>query len=219
MARVHHAWNLSPKEAVRLQRQLADLVVVRAAPKHVKSVAGVDVSYKDGIATAAIVVLAYPDLAVLDAVVSKRMIDFPYIPGLLSFREVPPVLEAYARLSRDPDILIMDGHGVAHPRRLGLASHLGVLVDKPCIGCATKKLCGSYDMPGVKAGMMTELMDGMELLGRVVRTRTNVKPVFVSAGHRVSLKYAADLVLKTTRGRRLPEPTRLADRLAGGKNI
>jgi len=148
--------------------------------------------------------------------VSSGKIVFPYIPGLLSFRELPLILSACEKLSSVPDLVLVDGQGIAHPRRMGLASHLGLLLDKPTVGCAKSRLCGYHDMPGVEPGSYAELIDKDEVVGVALRTRCGVKPVYVSIGHKVDLQTARNRVLECCRGYRLPEPTRLAHLAAGG---
>jgi deoxyribonuclease V len=214
-----HPWDVSPDEAVRIQHRLRGLVSVENAPglEAVRTVAGVDVSIHDDQCRAAVVVLSYPDLAVLGSSVAQggRPITFPYIPGLLSFREGPAVLDACAALETAPDLLIFDGQGLAHPRRCGIASHMGVILDVPSIGCAKSRLCGQYDEPATAAGSTADLVDRGEVIGRAVRTRDGVSPVFVSVGHRVDLDTAVRWVLACCRGYRLPETTRWAHRVAG----
>jgi deoxyribonuclease V len=218
--RITHPWDLDPAAAIALQRELAAKVIRKTAFGPVMTVAGVDASYRDGIARAAIVAFSFPKMEILEYVTAERPVDYPYVPGLLSFREAPAVLDALEQLSLTPDILIFDGHGIAHPRRLGIASHVGLLVDKPSIGCAKKRLVGHYDEPARERGSYSYLHDNGaddEVIGAAVRTRTGVKPVFVSTGHRISLDAAIDVVLVCGRGYRLPEPTRWADKIAGGQ--
>lgn len=213
-----HRWDLTPQEAIALQRRLAERVRREPDLREVRRVAGVDASYRDQTAMGAVVVLDYPTLTVVDYAVARCPVTYPYVPGLLSFREAPAVLQALAQIEVRPDLLIFDGHGIAHPRRLGLASHIGVLLDVPSIGCAKRRLCGTYEMPGTEAGSVSQLYDRdtHEAIGAVVRTRTNVRPVFVSIGHRVDVDTAVAYVLACCRGRRLPEPTRWAHKVAGG---
>lgn len=211
-----HPWDLEPAEAIALQKELATYVVRRAELGEVRRIGGVDASYRDGLARAAVVVLSYPDLEILDYTVVTRPIEYPYVPGLLTFREGPAVLDAFEQVRTMPDLLIFDGQGIAHPRRIGIASHIGVLLDVPAIGCAKRRLRGRYEPPGPERGSFTYLMDKEEVLGAVVRTRTGVKPVFVSIGHRVDLPSAIHYVLSCGRGYKLPEPTRWADKIAGG---
>lgn len=205
-----------PQKAMALQKRLAGLVVCKRQLGPVATVAGIDVSLRDKVACAAVVALSYPDLKVVDHAIATRPATFPYIPGLLSFREGPAILDAMSRLSSMPDLLIFDGQGVAHPRRLGIASHIGLLTDIPAIGCAKSRLCGQHKEPGFERGSHVALIDNGEIIGAVVRTRRGVKPVFVSVGHRVDLSTGIKYVLSCCRGYRLPETTRLAHRLAGG---
>jgi deoxyribonuclease V len=184
----------------------------------VRIVAGVDASYKD-VARAAVVALSFPALEVLETAVAVRAIPFPYVPGLLSFREAPAVLDALAKLRARPDVLIFDGQGLAHPRRLGLASHLGVYLDLPSVGCAKSRLVGRYEEPGPATGDRAPLVDRGEVVGVALRTKPRTKPLFVSVGHKIDLETAVALVLACLRGYRLPEPTRLADRLAGERTL
>jgi len=209
-----HSWDLPPGEAMALQRKLADRVERRDRLDPVALVGGVDVSVRGNLARAAVVVLRLPDLDVVEEVTAERPVTLPYIPGLLSFREAPVILDALARLRTTPQVLIFDGQGIAHPRRMGIASHVGVLLDHPTVGCAKSRLTGTYADPAPERGSNTWLYDADEVLGAVVRTRDRVRPVFVSIGHRVCLDTAIDLVLRCGAGYRLPEPTRRADRVA-----
>ncbi len=214
-----HPWKLHPRQAFALQRKLAHKVVVENCLGEVHTVAGVDVGLKGGQARAAVVVLKYPSLQPIDQATANLPVEMPYIPGLLAFREGPAILEALRRLSTAPDCLIFDGQGLAHPRRLGIASHIGVLLDRPSIGCAKSRLCGISAEPAEEAGSYAFLYDGEEIIGAVVRTRTRVSPVYVSIGHRVDLETAIELVLNCCRGRRLPETSRLAHRVAAGERL
>ena len=190
-----HSWDISPDDARRLQMTLAVQIVRENRLGTVKAVAGVDVGIKGNIACAAIVVLNFPGLDVTGQSTAIRRITFPYIPGLLSFREGPVILNALDRLDCKPDLLIFDGQGIAHPCRLGIASHIGLLTDFPSIGCAKSRLYGQYQEPGVERGSYVPLLDNGDTIGAIVRTRTGVKPVFVSIGHRVDLKTSIDYVL------------------------
>jgi len=212
-----HSWDLSPREGISLQRELARHIDLTDRHGPLKMVAGIDVGIKDGLARAAVVVLTLPQLELIEQACAERPATFPYVPGLLSFREAPAILDALATLTHIPDVLIFDGQGYAHPRRMGIATHIGILLDHPAIGCAKSRLCGTYQEPGLDRGSYTWLRDGEETIGAVVRTRTRVKPVFVSVGHRVSLPTAIDTVLRCGGGYRLPEPTRRAHRVASGK--
>jgi deoxyribonuclease V len=214
MFRFLHSWDMSVQDARRLQVKLAAHIIQENRLKTVKTVAGIDVGMKGDMACAAIVVLDFPGLDVVAKATATRRITFPYIPGLLSFREGPVILDTLNRLGRKPDLLIFDGQGIAHPCRLGIASHIGLIVDLPSIGCAKSRLCGEYQEPDVERGSQVPLMDHGEIIGAIVRTRAGVKPVFVSIGHRVDLKTCIDIVLACCKGYRLPETTRKAHRLA-----
>ncbi len=211
---LQHGWDLSPKEAVALQRELARRIDTNDHVGSPATVAGIDVGIKRGIARAAVVVLTFPDLEAIEQVCAERPVSFPYVPGLLSFREAPVILDALSRMNSVPDVLIFDGQGYAHPRRMGLATHLGSLLDHPTIGCAKSRLCGTYEEPAPERGNCTWLRDEGEVIGAVVRTRSRVKPVFVSIGHKTRLQSAIDLILRCGAGYRLPEPTRWAHRYA-----
>lgn len=177
-------------------------------------VAGCDAAYAGGDVAAAVVVLRFPELDLVEEAVARAPVRFPYVPGLLSFREAPALLRAFARLRSRPDAILCDAHGRAHPRRFGLASHLGALLGVPSVGCAKSRLVGRHAAPGPVRGSRSPLRDGGEILGAVLRTRDHVRPVFVSVGHRVTLRDAVWLVLSCCRGFRIPEPLRLADQLA-----
>ena len=221
-----HDWDLLPAQAIALQKALAGDVVRsdRLGPggrRAIGRVAGVDAAFADGGRTirAAAVLLDYPALTLRHEVLVERPTAFPYVPGLLSFREVPALLEALDRLPAAPDVILCDGHGYAHPRRFGLACHLGLWLDTPTIGVAKSRLTGSHDEPGPEKGDVAWLLAGKgesprERLGAVLRTRARVKPVYVSAGHRISLRTALALTLACATRYRLPEPTRLADKLS-----
>jgi deoxyribonuclease V len=197
-----------------LQKRLAGDVVRESRLTPVETVAGIDTGYRDELSQAAIVSMKYPSLEPLEQAIFLRPADFPYIPGLLSFREAPAILAAFEKLIHPPDLLIIDGHGIAHPRRFGIACHIGLLLDVPTIGCAKTMLVGEYDEPGPEQGAFSYLKEQGEIIGAVLRTRSNVKPVFVSIGHSVDLKDCIHFVLNCCRGFRLPETTRRADRLS-----
>ncbi|MCD6520233.1 MAG: deoxyribonuclease V [Anaerolineae bacterium] len=213
---IRHRWDLSPQEAIALQRELVSRIIQKDVLPKITTVAGIDVGVKGGVARAAVVVMRFPELEIIEHVRAELPLAFPYVPGLLSFREAPAILEALAKLEHDPDVLIFDGQGYAHPRRMGIATHIGILLDHPTVGCAKSRLCGTFEEPGIERGSYSWLWDGKEIIGAVVRTRTRVKPVFVSVGHKMRLESAIDLVLQCGRGYRLPEPTRWAHRLASG---
>lgn len=207
-----HSWNLTPTEAVALQRQLAEQVETTTPLVRCELIAGADVSYRRFSKTiyAGVVVLHLPDLTVVEKKGVTTQATFPYVPGLLSFRETPPLLEAFALLESVPDAIMLDGQGQAHPRRFGYACHTGLWLQKPCFGCAKSLLVGEYKRLGKKAGSVAPLRHRDEVVGQAVRTKDNVKPVFVSAGHRINLQSAVRLVLEACRGYRIPEPTRQA---------
>ena len=218
---ISHRWDLSPSEARALQRELAARVIEETTfdPAAVRAVAGVDVSIRGDVARAAVVVLRLPDLEPVDCAVHEEPVTFPYIPGLLTFREGPTVLGALERLTIWPDLLIFDGQGIAHPRRIGLAAHMGVILDQASIGCAKSRLTGTHTDPGNNVGNWEPLAEEQEIIGAVVRSRTGVKPLYVSIGHRVDLPTAIAMVLQCTRGFRLPETTRYAHKVAGGADL
>jgi len=214
-----HRWDVSTSEARDLQRDLASKVVrsrcVHSAPRFI---AGTDMSVDrvNRRARAAAVVLEFPSLTIIEVRTSEGPLSWPYVPGLLSFREAPLVLEALSMLHTEPELVLVDGQGIAHPRRFGLASHIGVFVDTPTIGCAKSLLCGEYSPVGDQQGEMSEVVHEGVVVGVALRTRTSVKPVFVSIGHKVDLAAAIEWVLHCCRGYRLPEPTRLAHQASNG---
>ncbi len=209
-------WRLSPQQAIALQLRFAPHVERRDRFGTVRTVAGVDASYDEarGSARAAVVVFAMPDLAPLDEALACTPVRFPYVPGLLSFREIPAVLAAFRRLRVQPDLVLCDGQGIAHPRRFGLASHLGLALDRPTIGVAKSRLVGEHRAPAARRGAWTPLVDRGECIGAVLRTRAGTRPLYVSIGHRVSLETAIGWVLACAPRHRLPETTRAAHRLA-----
>ncbi len=215
-----HSWRVSTAQALEIQRRLAARVSKRSEVSTARFIAGVDISVgkRGGMATAAVVVLQYPELSVVETKVARGKLDFPYIPGLLSFREAPLTLAACQQLTIAPDLILVDGQGIAHPRRLGLAAHLGLWLNTPTIGCAKSLLCGSHQAPGVEPGSYSEVVDKGEIIGAALRTKRRVKPVYVSIGHKVDLNTAICWVMNCCHGYRLPEPTRLAH-LAAGANL
>ncbi len=214
-----HSWQVTVAEAYEIQRRLASQVSRRSEVDAPRLVAGVDISAPDrgGMAKGAVVVLRLPDLALVERSVVEQGLSLPYIPGLLSFREMPLLLAACERLTLIPDLFIADAQGIAHPRRLGLASHLGLLLDVPAIGCAKSILCGRHGSLGEEPGSYASLLDHGEVIGAALRTKRGVKPVYVSIGHKVDLEAAIHWVLACCRGYRLPEPTRLAHLAAAGQ--
>jgi deoxyribonuclease V len=214
-----HPWDVSPSEAMDIQRQLRGRVRVEPLDRPPEIVAGVDVSVKGAQARAAVVLLSYPDLSPFEVATAVQPVSFPYLPGLLAFREGPVVLAALERLHDRPDVLMFDAQGLAHPRRMGLAAHLGVLLDLPAVGCAKSCLCGTYVEPDERKGSWSPLVDEGEVIGAVVRTRDGVQPLYVSVGHRVDLETAVALVVECASRYRLPEPARWAHRAAGGEKL
>jgi len=213
-----HNWQVSVAQARDIQQRLAEQVSATGEVITPHYIAGVDISAPkaSGLATGAVVVLNYPELRVVETKLAQRRLDFPYIPGLLSFRESPLILAACRELSITPDLILVDGQGMAHPRRIGLASHLGLLLNTPTIGCAKSRLCGEHEEPGSEPGSYAELRDRGEVIGAALRTKSGVKPIYVSIGHKINLEDAIHWVLKCCRGFRIPEPTRLAHLAAGG---
>lgn len=216
---IPHDWNLAPAAARELQKRLSSRVITVDRLPEVRRVAGVDVGFEDGGATtrAAVVVLAWPGLERLAQSIARQPTRFPYVPGLLSFRELPAVLAALERLPVEPDLLLCDGQGIAHPRRLGIASHLGVLIDRPTIGVGKSRLCGRHGPVPEGRGAWTPLIDRGETIGAVLRSREGVRPIYVSPGHRIGLETAIRYVMGCMTRYRLPETTRQADRLASGR--
>lgn len=216
-----HSWQVSPAEALDIQLKLASQVSRTNQVLGPHFIAGVDISVDkaEGVARGAAVVLNYPELRLVESRVVRGRVDFPYIPGLLSFREAPLVLAACQALSYVPDLVLVDGQGVAHPRRFGLACHLGLFLDTPTIGCAKSLLCGHYTEPGEEPGSFAEIVDGEETIGVALRTKAGAKPLYVSIGHKVDLEGAIHWVMACCRGYRLPEPCRLAHLASVGENL
>lgn len=207
-----HRWDVTPKEAMEIQRQLSSRLIVEELQREPRSVAGCDISFDKGsdVVYAGIVVLELPTLVEVAQSTTIFQVKFPYIPGLLSFRESPALLEAWEKLTIQPDVVMIDGQGYAHPRRFGIASHFGVLVDLPAVGCAKTLLVGRFEEPDTKAGSSSPIIDKEEIVGAALRTQDGVSPVFVSVGHRIDLESAIDIVMRCTKDYRIPEPTRQA---------
>jgi deoxyribonuclease V len=207
-----HSWDLSPTEAVALQRELRDKVIIQPLEKEIKTVGGSDLSYDKGSDQfyAGIVFLDYETMEVIAHSTVTSRAPFPYVPGLLSFREIPSLMEAWEQRPVQPDVVLFDGHGIAHPRRLGIATHFGLLTGTPTIGCAKKKLVGEYEEPVKKRGNYHPIKDGEEIIGYALCTKDNIKPVFVSPGHLIGMEQSLEIVLHCARGYKLPEPTRQA---------
>jgi deoxyribonuclease V len=217
MEGIPHRWDLTPDEAIQLQKKLAPLINIQTPIdfENLEYVAGVDVSVKNEISRAAIVVLSFPDLKMVEAVTAEMPTPFPYIPGLLSFREGTVILEAHKKLITNPDAYIFDGQGMAHPRRFGIACHIGLWLDNTTIGCGKTLLVGKHDELGAARGSYQPLRYYGDVVGAVVRTRDNVAPVYVSVGNKSTLDTAIELILRCTTKYRLPEPIRVAHNTAG----
>ncbi len=212
-----HEWSIDYSKAKKVQDQLAEKVSHKNMLKFPHLIAGADmaISKHEGIGFSAVIVMSYPQLKIIETSTSSSKLDFPYIPGLLSFREAPLILDACKKLTVVPELMLVDGQGIAHPRRFGLASHLGLLLDLPTIGCAKSVLCGNTVMPENIVGHQTNIMNQGDVIGVSLRTKLNVKPLYVSIGHKIDLKTASWWVLNLCRGFRLPEPIRLAHLVAG----
>jgi deoxyribonuclease V len=211
-------WDVTPAEARQIQEEVRSCVSRKNGKelKRIRYVAGVDCALRNNRAVAAVPVLKFDTLELVELAIVEKPLVFPYVPGLLSFRECPAILAAMDMLQVKPDLVMVDGQGIAHPRRIGIAAHVGVLLDTPTIGCAKSRLIGTHDEPHQKAGYYTDLWDKEDLIGGVLRTRDNCNPLYISIGHKIDLATALDLVLECCRGFRLPEPTRLAHQAAGG---
>ncbi len=214
-----HNWPETVEEAIAIQNQLQSAVITEDQLGEVRYVAGVDMGFEEegAVSRAAVVVLSFPDLQLKEQAIARRPTTFPYIPGFLSFREVPAVMDALEKVSTTPDLILCDGQGIAHPRRFGLACHLGVLIDIPTIGVAKSLLVGKHDELPLEKGSYQPLRYKGETVGVVLRSRTGVRPLYVSSGHRISLPTAIDYVLRCLTKYRLPETTRLADKLASNR--
>jgi deoxyribonuclease V len=212
----NHRWDVTPDEAVALQEQIRPHLILRGGPRWPRTIAGADVAYDEarGRCFAAVVVMSVPAMQVVEQVTAECPISFPYLPGLLAFREGPPLLEAFAKLRRRPDLIMFDGQGIAHPRRCGLASHLGYLLDVPSIGCAKSLFVGRHATLEERAGSAAGIIHRDEWVGAAIRTRAGVRPVYVSQGYRVASYAAIALTLRTVTRYRVPQPLRLAGILA-----
>lgn len=208
-----HEWKLSPRQGRTLQEQLAGQVKRMPLAKNIGRVAGADVAFSREHERffATVIVLTFPGLEMIEEVSAWVRPTFPYVPGLLSFREGPVLVEAFLKVKSKPDVVMFDGQGIAHPRRLGLAAHMGLWLGIPTVGCAKSRLVGEHRQPGKKKGQSVQLLDAGEKIGEVLRTRDGVKPVYVSPGHLADFKTSTRLVLRCCTRYRLPEPTRLAD--------
>jgi deoxyribonuclease V len=215
-----HNWQITREQAKQLQRDLANQILKKNELIHPHFIAGSDISAPDsqGIAHAAVILLEYPGLKIAEIQMAEDKLPFPYIPGLLSFRELPLVLAAFEKLSTEPDIILVDGQGIAHPRRFGIASHLGLILNIPTIGCAKSRLCGWHEQL-VTTGSTTDLIDNDEVIGSVLLTKSKTKPIYISIGYKIDLISAVFWVKECCKGYRLPEPCRLAHIAASGKQI
>lgn len=215
-----HNWNLTPAEAAHVQAELRDRLVLSWDGRPVSTIGGVDISIKTESARAAIVMIHYPDLAPLEAVTTDTPLVFPYIPGLLSFREGPAVLAAWSKLETKPDLLMFDGQGIAHPRGIGIAAQMGLWLERPTIGVAKSRLYGRHDEVGPHLGDRADLIDKEgKVIGAVVRSREKTNPLYISPGHLMDVDHAVEFVLACLAGYRLPEPTRWAHKIAGGETL
>lgn len=213
-----HAWDVSSQEAIQIQKELRTQLDLTKLPGTIRHVAGADVSFSriSGRIWAGVVVFTFPELSRIEEKWIEDKVRFPYIPGLLSFRELPVLLKALKRLKTDPELILCDGQGIAHPRGLGLASHLGLLVDRPTVGCAKSRLVGAFSAVGQQKGSYAPLWYKEQRVGAVLRTRRGVKPLFISPGNRITLDESVKIVLECCRKYRMPEPTRQAHLLVSG---
>jgi deoxyribonuclease V len=219
MDSLSHNWNVSPKEAVEIQKKLQNKVKLQPLEMtlghKIRTIAGADISFNrfEDDVYAGFIVLSYPDLKEIARSLVKSTATFPYIPGLLSFREIPSLLEAWEKLQTKPDLVVVDGQGIAHPRRLGIASHFGIIANVPTIGSAKSLLTGTFDEPAASAGSLSSIHDRYkpdEIIGAAIRTKVRSKPIIVSPGHLITMEESISIMLECGRGYRIPEPTRLA---------
>lgn len=212
---IRHSWDINESEASKLQRELTPKVVKVDRINEVKLVAGTDVAYKNNSEklVAAVVILNAETLEIVETASVEDKVRFPYIPGLFSFREIPPLIKAFSNIKNTPDLVVCDGHGYAHPRRFGLACHLGVIFDIPTIGCGKTRLLGEHQNPDTIRGATMPIIDHDEVIGNVLRTHSGIRPIYVSIGHRISLATACKWILNLSPKYRLPETTRQADHL------
>jgi deoxyribonuclease V len=209
-----NSWDLTPKEAIALQKELQHLVIVQNGFKKIETIAGADMAIDDkkGVGFAGVVVYSFPDLKEIERAHSVQPIKFPYVPGLLSFREAPILCSAFEELKTAPDMVMIDGQGIAHPRSMGIACHMGLCLGIPTIGCAKSRLVGEHDEPGRNVGDFRPLIFEGKVVGAVLRTRKDVKPLYISPGHMIDLETAVKITLACLDGTRIPKPTREADR-------
>ena len=207
-----HPWNIDINQAKTIQLELQQKIVLCPLKKSTKLIAGADVSYslKDQLFFAAIVILRYPDLIEIESAVARGKVTFPYVPGFLTFREAPVLLKAFEKIKHRPDVVMFDGQGIAHPRSVGVATHLGIILNIPTIGCAKSRLIGNHNLVPEDRGATVPLKINNKIIGAVVRTRSKVKPIYISPGYKITLNESVDIVLKTSPKYRIPEPTRKA---------
>ena len=205
-----HSWEVSPQEAIKIQKDLKSNISLKKSFSKIDKIAGADVSYYQNMMIAGVIIFEFPNLKTIERQFFISPVNFPYIPGLLTFREGPSLLSAFKKVKNEPDIILFDGQGIAHPRRMGIATHLGLLLDKPTIGCAKSRLSGEYTSIGKEKGDYVLLKEDKEILGAVLRTRKRVKPIFVSPGHKIDLPNSIEITLKCTEKYRLPIPVREA---------
>jgi len=205
-----HSWEVNPQEAIKIQKDLKSNISLKKSFSKINKIAGADVSYYQNKMIAGVVIFEFPNLKTIERQSFISTVTFPYIPGLLTFREGPSLLAAFKKIKNDPDIILFDGQGIAHPRRMGIATHLGLFLDKPTIGCAKSKLSGKYTSVGEEKGDYTLLKEGKEVLGAVLRTRRKVKPIFISPGYKIDLSNSIEITLKCIVKYRLPVPVREA---------
>jgi deoxyribonuclease V len=215
-----HSWDVSPDGAIKIQEELRTYLFIQPLPKgDILSVGGVDIAYFGDWLIEATVVMSFPSLEMIGQATAYLPVTFPYIPGLLSFREAPAILESMGKLESLPDVLLVDGHGMAHPRHFGIASHIGVLLDLSSIGCAKSLLIGEHEPLPETVGSGSDILHGSEIVGLALRTRKGVKPVYVSVGHKIDLPSATEIILACSKGFRLPDPIRYAHNLANQKSL
>jgi deoxyribonuclease V len=201
-----HSWEVSPQEAIKIQKDLKSNISLKKSFSKIDKIAGADVSYYQNKMIAGVIIFEFPNLKIIERQSFISPVNFPYIPGLLTFREGPSLLEAFKKIKITPDVILFDGQGIAHPRRMGIATHLGLFLDRPTIGCAKSRLSGKYTSVGEKKGDYAPLKEGEEVLGAVLRTRSGVKPIFVSPGYKIDLPNSIEIVLKCIVKYRLPLP-------------
>lgn len=205
-----HSWEVSPQKAIKIQKDLKSNISLKKSFNKIDKIAGVDVSYYQNKMIAGVIIFKFPNLKIIERQSFVASINFPYIPGLLTFRERPSILAAFKKIKNEPDIILFDGQGIAHPRRMGIATHLGLFLNRPTIGCAKSRLSGKYTSVGEEKGDYTLLKEDEEVLGAVLRTRKRVKPIFVSPGHKIDLSNSIEIILKCIVKYRLPLPVREA---------